>query len=452
MAENSTVKQTSIWLGSGTGTFTPLTVTSGGFSPVGSSIADVNGDGYQDILTANGNGSSGLVTVRLGACVVLVKYRSRQSGNWNDFNTWQVDTGGGFVNAISGQTPTSADDTITVRSPHTVTLTAAVAADQLTVDSGGQLTISDGITLTIDNGIGTDFLAAGTVWVSGSALISGAGDFNLASGGSLSIGSANGITTAPTASGSIQTTTRSFSSGANYYYVGNAAQVTGNGLPLTVSATVMINNAAGVTLSQASSFNFQLQLTNGTFDLNGLTLTLGTAGGFITAQGGARTINNGLLSVTGSRTVAQSGGGSVIFGSGLTVQLSNGLNFGSNLSTINGTLRINTGGFSNTNGPTYGSSALLQYNSGGIYGRASEWLPGATSGAGYPNNVQISNSTTLNLANGSTASPFQLAGNLTINSSCTLDMTCMVIRWANRLPWSAAFSTAEHWPSQPTLQ
>ncbi|HSS20331.1 MAG TPA: C25 family cysteine peptidase [Pyrinomonadaceae bacterium] len=68
VAEAGAVKQTSIWLGSGTGTFAASTVTSTGSSPVGSTLGDVNGDGYQDVLTANGNGSTGLVTVRLGAC------------------------------------------------------------------------------------------------------------------------------------------------------------------------------------------------------------------------------------------------------------------------------------------------------------------------------------------------------------------------------------------------
>ena len=49
--------------------------------------------------------------------------------------------------------------------------------------------------------------------------------------------------TAPTASGSIQTTTRTFSSGGTYIYNGTAAQVTGTGLPATVNG-LGVNNAA----------------------------------------------------------------------------------------------------------------------------------------------------------------------------------------------------------------
>src|SRR5205085_5662477 len=98
---------------------------------------------------------------------------SRQSGNWNDFNTWQVDTGGGFVNATAGQTPTSADDTIEIQSTHTVTVTASVDADQLTVDSGGTISVNNGVTFTIADGTGTDLTDNGTVATAGTITNSG---------------------------------------------------------------------------------------------------------------------------------------------------------------------------------------------------------------------------------------------------------------------------------------
>jgi hypothetical protein len=62
-----------------------------------------------------------------------LKYRTLQSGNWNDFNTWQVDSGSGFINAVAGQTPSSSDDTIEIQNGHLVTVTASVDADQLTL-------------------------------------------------------------------------------------------------------------------------------------------------------------------------------------------------------------------------------------------------------------------------------------------------------------------------------
>ncbi|MFK9780953.1 hypothetical protein ACJEM9_24545, partial [Escherichia coli] len=77
-----------------------------------------------------------------------------------------------------------------------------------------------------------------------------------------------------------------------------------------------------------------------------------------------------------------------------TVQLTSGLNCGSGLTTINGTLQIDAGGFVSTNAPIYGSASTLKYNAGSSYGRGTEWSAtgigtiGTT--AGYPNNVLIS--------------------------------------------------------------
>src|SRR6185503_19861902 len=74
-----------------------------------------------------------------------LKYRSKQTGDWNDFNTWESSNDGTtWVNAAS--TPTSADDTITIQSPHVVTVTAAVTVDQVTVDSGGTLALAATLT------------------------------------------------------------------------------------------------------------------------------------------------------------------------------------------------------------------------------------------------------------------------------------------------------------------
>ena len=61
----------------------------------------------------------------------------------------------------------------------------------------------------------------------------------------------------------------------------------------------------------------------------------------------------------------------------------------------------------------------MKYNSGGTYGRGTEWS--ATSGAGYPHHVQISNTTTLEIANGSNVER-KIAGNLIIDANSTFDM------------------------------
>lgn len=78
----------------------------------------------------------------------------------------------------------------------------------------------------------------------------------------LGIGSPNGITAAPTLSGNIQTTARSFIADATYEYNGTAAQVTGDGIPVSFDSLV-INNSADVTLSKAITVTDALSLTSG---------------------------------------------------------------------------------------------------------------------------------------------------------------------------------------------
>ena len=151
---------------------------------------------------------------------ILVKYKSRQSGNWGDYNTWDFNTGSpnSYVNATSGLTPTSGDETILIT--NTVTVATGVTADQVTVNSGGQLSISSGQTLTIANGSGTDLAVHGTLGFAGSGKIEGAGSVSINSGSTLVISSANGITSSG-ASGNIQSAgARAYSTGANYSYSG----------------------------------------------------------------------------------------------------------------------------------------------------------------------------------------------------------------------------------------
>ncbi|HRG59929.1 MAG TPA: T9SS type A sorting domain-containing protein [Bacteroidia bacterium] len=104
------------------------------------------------------------------------------------------------------------------------------------------------------------------------------GNFNLNSGGTLIIGSPNGISTSPTASGNIQTTTsRVFSTGANYIYRASAAQVTGNGLPATVNNLEFDNTSgANPAIVQTSSTTLAgvLSVTNGIVQLGANNITL----------------------------------------------------------------------------------------------------------------------------------------------------------------------------------
>jgi len=89
--------------------------------------------------------------------------------------------------------------------------------------------------------------------------------FVLNSGGNIITAHPSGIASSGT-TGSIRTQSSTFSSGANYTYNGTAAQITGIFTTTPTALTLnnlTINNAAGVTLSQAESVNGALTLTNG---------------------------------------------------------------------------------------------------------------------------------------------------------------------------------------------
>lgn len=107
--------------------------------------------------------------------------------------------------------------------------------------------------------------------------ITGEGNFVLNSGGTLGIGSPDGITISGP-SGNIQNSgTRVFSSQGNYVYNGFASQVTGAGLPPVIS-NLQIDNSYGITLSSNTTVNGTLNLAEGVIDLIDNNLEIGPEG------------------------------------------------------------------------------------------------------------------------------------------------------------------------------
>lgn len=79
---------------------------------------------------------------------ILLRFRSKQTGSWNDISTWESSADGvNWSNSI--QTPSSFNaELITVRNPHMVTVTTNTIVNELMIENGGTLNISTG-TLTI---------------------------------------------------------------------------------------------------------------------------------------------------------------------------------------------------------------------------------------------------------------------------------------------------------------
>ncbi len=108
-------------------------------------------------------------------------FRSLTSGNWGTAGTWESSSDNSTW-ATATRTPTNGDNTITIRSPHTVTVAANVTTDETTVNSGGTLSISSTYTLTVANGSGTDLTIDGTLTNAGTVTTTGtvtvAGTYN----------------------------------------------------------------------------------------------------------------------------------------------------------------------------------------------------------------------------------------------------------------------------------
>src|SRR5205085_3355346 len=167
-------------------------------------------------------------------------------------------------------------------------------------------------------------------------------------------------------------------------------------------SALQIVNAGGIDLGSAG---------------NGLTLNGAVAGTNILVGGAAapatRTITGtGTFAITGGdKSVTNNNSRTLTFDTGVNVSIFKGVDFGALLSTVNGTLTIGSGGFVNTNAPTYGPASTLLYDCTCVFARGAEWT-GATSGPGAPNNVTTNTSTDLDLGSTSPNTALQAAGNL----------------------------------------
>ncbi len=157
---------------------------------------------------------------------------------------------------------------------HDITITSTgVAAFNGPIRVTGTLTVQTGGTLSTQGVLATNCQA-----------VTGAGNFVLQPGATLRVCNPDGIASMG-ASGAIQVAgPRTFSTDANYVFIGGEAQTTGAGLPSQVRS-LTVNNAAGVTLNNGGVTVAQtVALTNGdlnTSNANVLTLrstpTQGTA-------------------------------------------------------------------------------------------------------------------------------------------------------------------------------
>ena len=107
-----------------------------------------------------------LPTIKLSAQAVGDNFQSNGSGNWNSVNTWQEYYGGTWHNPAN-HIPSSLDGTVTILNTHTITVTANITVDQVTVNSSGSIVINNGVALTVAHNTVTDLSVYGSVINSG---------------------------------------------------------------------------------------------------------------------------------------------------------------------------------------------------------------------------------------------------------------------------------------------
>lgn len=401
----------------------PPTATSIGAVSIGHVVA-LDQDAIINGGTISGSGN---LTVNSGSTLKTTNGLTN-NGTFTVTGTFEINAGG-YTNTApvysSGSTLTyntggaySRNSEWNTTSPYHVVVTGSttlnLGSGSTAFSTGGNLTIASGSAVSLQT-------MTNTLTVTGDLSVSGTLTLSTNSGGDLI--SAGNLT---------------FAAGSTFNANSRAIFFTGtSGQTLTNTAAVSLaylivnkpsgNLILGTDLTLAGTAGDVLQILNdGQVDLNGHTLTLSGNGGNLLAGsstgGTERTIGGttGTLAVTGTKTVTSTSSRTLAFGSGVTVLLTSGLNFGISLSTVYGTLQINNGGYVATNAPTFASGSVLKYNTGTTYGRATEWS--ATTGAGYPYHVQISNSTTLDLGNGGTGTARQMAGNLTVDAGSTLSL------------------------------
>lgn len=404
--------------------------TTSGTLNIGSNL-DISG-GTLAIMNSASNGA-GIATINVNGNLLI-------SSGGIDMTGSNANTGASSNLNIKGDVTITASGTIyrTQNVPSVVTLNKSTGNQLFSVVSNS--INSDNITWRIGDGATTnsvdlnsaiDIHAAATFRVMASATLNcgvytlTGGNFDTQNASTLGIGSAAGISNAPAASGNIQTTNRTYLNSANYTYNGTLNQVTGNGLPGTLTGNLTIDNSGisgnnTVTLTSTGSTGSTLILNAGLFAIGtGQQYNISNTGSVVAVAGDFATgSTGGTLNFNGAGTFT---GNSNPF----NVFISGALNFGAGTVTIQnaGMLRINAGGSVASNGPFYANNSTLQYNINGNFNRGLEWS--AASGRGFPYHAQITNNTTLNAAGAgaiNAAVAFNLAGNLIVDAGSALSM------------------------------
>ena len=141
-----------------------------------------------------------------------------------------------------------------------------------TINSGATVLLASNMTMA--NGLTVS--SGGTLNIPNPYYITGAGTTTISNGSTLKTGHVDGVSTTAS-TGCIQTTSRTYNSGASLEFNGSSPQETGNAFSTITNLT--FNNSTNIELTQdiTVSNGGTFTLTQGYHNLNGYTLTLGTS-------------------------------------------------------------------------------------------------------------------------------------------------------------------------------
>ncbi|GIV35738.1 MAG: hypothetical protein KatS3mg032_0117 [Cyclobacteriaceae bacterium] len=358
-------------------------------------------------------------------------------------------TGNCVFQASASVNTVSVDRTFSVVAGKTLTLGQAGGRINFTLNASAQGAVYGTVRLNASGATDRFFTNNGDLSIYPGGLVDGTGESNFitTAGSTLRIGSPQGITLSA-AAGSIQMsgtpTNRTYSTDANYVYIGNANQAVGNGLPATVnSLTIQNTGTAGnntVTLASSITVTNALTVTSGVLAiganningvgsviLNGTTIT---GSGTINLNGDVTTLAAGTTAVinppvnlgTASRTFTVNDSpvnpdlilNNVISGSGGLLKNGNGALTLTGSNTFSGGLTLNTGALNinhaNALGNTLGAFTI---NGGTVNNTSGAAITTANYTINWNGDFTFSGSNDLNLGTGTVA----VSGNRVVTTS-----------------------------------
>lgn len=342
-----------------------------------------------------------IIAAPAGAASVPSDYfRSKNSGDWSSINTWESSGDGGTWSTAT-QIPTSAANTITIQSGHTVGVSTSVSLDQTII--AGTLELQTSGVLNINNGAGDDIAipANGILRVistdnyATAVKQAGGADINIATDGKIIIGNGSASIGANFEEFAISTINR-WNTGAIYEY-NSSTTFAASGITFFPNAGIEIpifrvtkvsgmpGGASATVINGILEVNTDFTFKGGSNKIfrNGIrgsaTLTQNSTSGNSFNIIAANSILDGpSLNIILRSPLNLSSTTNVPFGANVTISGGNIKNSSiSNVLTVNGTLDVTTIDITNTNGSVIVNGKYRTANTGGFSGNGSS-IPSAT--------------------------------------------------------------------------